>query len=51
MGVMVVTRTNACDRWVTLDHLRLYEEGDKRLVGGRLNEELQGVAIIGDPLQ
>lgn len=48
---IVVTRTNAFEGGVTLDHLGLREERNERLVGGRLDEELQGVAIVSDPLQ
>ena len=50
-GVLVVTRTNAFERGVALVHLCLREERNERLIGGRLNEELQGVAIVGNSLQ
>ena len=36
---------------VTLVHLCLLEERNERLIGGRLEEELQRVAIVIDPLQ
>lgn len=49
--VITITRTNAVERGVTLVHLCLLEERNERLVGGRLKEELQGVAIVIDPLQ
>ena len=47
----VVTRTNALEGGVTLNHLGLREERNERLVGGRLDKELQGVTIVGDSLQ
>jgi hypothetical protein len=49
--VITITLTNAVERGVTLIHLCLLEERNERLVGGRLKEELQGVAIVIDPLQ
>lgn len=49
--VVVITRTNAFERGVTLLHLSLRKERNEWLVGGRLKEELQGVVIVVDPLQ
>ena len=49
--VITITRTNAMECRVTLVHLCLLKERNERLVGGRLKEELQGVAIVIDPLQ
>ena len=49
--VVVIRRTNAYKRGVTLLHLCLSKERKERLVGGRLKEELQGIVIVVDPLQ
>jgi hypothetical protein len=47
----MITRTNAVERGVALVHLCLLEERNERLVSRRLKQELQGVAIVIDPLQ
>jgi hypothetical protein len=47
----LVTLTNANNRRITLEHLCLAKERNEWLVGGRLDEELQRVAIVIDPLQ
>jgi hypothetical protein len=49
--IVVITRTKAFERGVSLDHLCLRKERNEWLVGGRLKEELQGVAIEIDALQ
>ena len=49
--VILITRTNAVECGVTQIHLCLLEERNERLIGGRLKEELQGVAIVIDPLE
>ena len=49
--IVVITRTKAFERGVSLDHLCLRKKRNEWLVGGRLKEELQGVAIEIDALQ
>lgn len=48
---VLVTLTDAIDRRVTLEHLCLCQERNEWLIGSRLDEELQRVAIVIDPLQ
>jgi hypothetical protein len=50
-NAFIATRTNAIDGGVTVNHLGLLEKRDEWLVGGRLDEELQRVAIVSDSFQ
>ena len=44
-------RTDRSELWIALDHLRLVEEGDERLVSGRDEHELERVAVERNALQ